>query len=246
MSKGRRSPLFDKVALVTGASRGIGRGIALRLGSAGAVVGLVGRSTGSLRTVEEAILAAGGSAGILEADLSKPDQLAGLPERVHDSLGPLHILIHAAGIYRPGPLTASDDEVSDDLWQVNVRAPLMLSLACMPMLRDTRGEIVLVNSSIVRSNGGGLAAYSASKRALSAVADSLRADVNESGVRVLSVYPGRTATPMQEDILAREGRPYEPERLLQPEDIAEVVLHSLSLPRTAEVTDIHIRPFLKS
>jgi NADP-dependent 3-hydroxy acid dehydrogenase YdfG len=88
--------------------------------------------------------------------------------------------------------------------------------------------------------------YSASKHALKAFADTLRAEANPAGVRVLSVYPGRTATPMQESIFAAEGRSYDPSRLLQPEDVAEMVLAALCLPRTAEVTDLHIRPLQKS
>ena len=75
--------------------------------------------------------------------------------------------------------------------------------------------------------------------------DSLRDEVNEDGVRVLSVFPGRTATPRQERIHAGEGREYRPERLLQPADVASVVVCALELPRTAEVTDISLRPFLK-
>jgi NADP-dependent 3-hydroxy acid dehydrogenase YdfG len=88
--------------------------------------------------------------------------------------------------------------------------------------------------------------YAATKHALKAVADSLRAEVNSQGIRVLSVYPGRTATPTQESLHALEGKPYRPTRLLQPEDVAAVVMNALCLPRTAEVTDIHIRPMMKS
>jgi NADP-dependent 3-hydroxy acid dehydrogenase YdfG len=87
--------------------------------------------------------------------------------------------------------------------------------------------------------------YAATKHALKAIADSLRAEVNTYGVRVLSIYPGRTATPMQAAVYKMEGKTYEPEKLMQPKDVAEVVMDALSLPRTAEVTDIHIRPMNK-
>jgi NADP-dependent 3-hydroxy acid dehydrogenase YdfG len=70
--------------------------------------------------------------------------------------------------------------------------------------------------------------------------------VNSDGIRVLSIYPGRTATPMQEKIHKMEGKEYDPKRLLQSDDIADVVISVLSLPRTAEVTDISVRPFIKS
>ena len=74
----------------------------------------------------------------------------------------------------------------------------------------------------------------------------MREEVNDSGIRVLSVFPGRTATPMQELVHKLEVRSYHPDQFMQPEDIAEMVIHALSLPRTAEVTDIHIRPMAKT
>jgi NADP-dependent 3-hydroxy acid dehydrogenase YdfG len=90
-----------------------------------------------------------------------------------------------------------------------------------------------------------VAQYAATKHALRAFTNSLRQEVNADSVRVLSVFLGRTATPMQQAIHAQEGKPYHSERLIQPEDVAAVVVNALSLPRTAEVTEIHMRPFLK-
>jgi NADP-dependent 3-hydroxy acid dehydrogenase YdfG len=84
--------------------------------------------------------------------------------------------------------------------------------------------------------------YAASKHALRALADGLRDEVNKKGVRVITVFPGRTATPMQEAVHRYEGRPYDAERFLQPEDVAAAAVNALALPRTAEVTDLHIRP----
>jgi NADP-dependent 3-hydroxy acid dehydrogenase YdfG len=78
------------------------------------------------------------------------------------------------------------------------------------------------------------------------MADSLRDEVNADGIRVLSVYPGRTATPRMAALFEKEGKTYRPELLMQPGDIASMVAHTLALPRTAEVTDISIRPMLKS
>jgi NADP-dependent 3-hydroxy acid dehydrogenase YdfG len=91
----------------------------------------------------------------------------------------------------------------------------------------------------------GVAQYAATKYALKAMADSLRAEVNSERIRVLSVFPGRTAGPMQEARYAAEGKPYHPKSLLQPSDIALAVIAALALPRTAEITDLRIRPFLK-
>ena len=234
-----------RVALVTGASSGIGRAIALAYAARGGSVGLAGRNRRALEEVGSEVAGLGARAKALVADLSRDESWRTLPEQVRDVFGRLDALIHAAGLYAIGPGEAGDGDDVSLLWQVNARAPLLLSLACREMLRESEGEIVFVNSSVVGSSAPGLAAYAASKRALAAIADSLRATLNEQGIRVLSVYPGRTATPMQRRILQHEGRAYRPEALLQPDDVAAAVVHALQLPRTGEITDIHIRPFRK-
>jgi NADP-dependent 3-hydroxy acid dehydrogenase YdfG len=107
------------------------------------------------------------------------------------------------------------------------------------------GDAVFINSTQGRSASGGVGQYAASKHALRAVADSLRAEVAGTGLRVCTLYAGRTATPMQEQIFRTEGRAWTPERLLQPDDIADTVITILGLPATAEITDITIRPARK-
>lgn len=87
--------------------------------------------------------------------------------------------------------------------------------------------------------------YAATKHALKAIADILRIEVNADQVRIISVFPGRTATSQQAIIHEMEDKPYHPERLMQPEDVAAAAINALSLPRTAEVTDISLRPFVK-
>jgi NADP-dependent 3-hydroxy acid dehydrogenase YdfG len=110
-------------------------------------------------------------------------------------------------------------------------------------LRKARGQIVFVNSSVVQQDTlAHVIAYSASKHALKAVADGIRNAVNGYGIRVLSVYPGRTATPMQEQRLRFERRAYHGEQLLQPEDVADAIVAALELPRTAELTELFVRP----
>lgn len=239
------APLRGRVVLITGASRGIGRATAAALGAAGATVGLVGRVREALEATAAQVRDGGGRAEVLVADLGVRDDLQRLPEQVRVTCGRLDVLIHGAGLYQTGPSGLADLEVDRRVWEINTHAPLALSLGCAELLRASRGEIVFINSSVVASAAPEAAAYAASKRALAAVADSLRSRFNEHGIRVLSVYPGRTATPMQRQVFELEGRPYPPELLIQPEDVASLVLHALSLPRTAEVTDIHVRPFRK-
>lgn len=159
----------------------------------------------------------------------------------------MDVLIHSAGIAKTAtPIRATDDQVFEDHFALNVRCPYLLTRSLLPSLGARQGQVVFINSSVGLRSKGNAAAYGMSKHALRAFADSLREEVNPEGIRVLSVFLGRTATPMQAKVHQAEGLPYRPERLLQPEDVATVVADALRLPATAEVTEIHIRPRWKT
>ena len=223
-------------ALVTGAGSGIGRAIALALLADGMHVWLVGRDQRKLAQVAEN---AKGCACVISADLSRSEEIA----RVAAALGPrLDVLVHSAGSYLRGDLASLDGEQWEALDSINVRAPLLLTSACLPRLRAAQGQIVFVNSSAGLRASAGIGAYSAGKHALRAAADALRQEVNADGIRVLSIFPGRTDTPMQRDILASENRSAPLGALMRPEDVAIMVVGALRLPATAEVTDIIMRP----
>jgi NADP-dependent 3-hydroxy acid dehydrogenase YdfG len=113
------------------------------------------------------------------------------------------------------------------------------------LVRAHQGQIVFVNSTAGLNARANVSQFAATQHALRAVADSLREEINQDGVRVVSVYPGRTATPGQAKIHSIEGKAYAPERLMQPEDVASVVVTALTLPRTGELTDVRVRPMLK-
>jgi short-subunit dehydrogenase len=235
----------NQVAVLTGASSGIGRAIASGLAAEGADLCLVGRDLDELDTLSESIQIRSTRVQRYRVDLSLDDDIEKLRKHIENDFGCLHILIHSAGAISLGPVESS--RISDLDWQyrINVRAPYLLTQALLPMLKTQKGQIVFVNSSVGLISKKNLSQYAATKHALKAFTDSLREEVNEMGIRVLSVYPGRTATPMQEMIFGWEGKDYPPDRLLQPQDVAAVVIHALSLPRTAEVTDISIRPMAK-
>jgi NADP-dependent 3-hydroxy acid dehydrogenase YdfG len=131
-------------------------------------------------------------------------------------------------------------------YRTNLRAPYLLSQQLLPMLRQGLGQIVFLNSSVAVNSKSHVAQYAATKQGLKAVADSLRDELNDSSIRVLTVFAGRTATPMQESIHQNLSKTYHPESLLQPEDIAEIVTAAIALPRTAEVTEISIRPLRRA
>jgi NAD(P)-dependent dehydrogenase (short-subunit alcohol dehydrogenase family) len=233
------------VALVTGASSGVGRAMAVGLAAEGATVCLVGRDAGRLdRTAGEAG-EAGGEARPYLADVTRDGDVEALGASLARDFGRLDILVHSAGIIAMGRVRDSPVGGFDDQYRVNVRAPYAVTQRLLPLLAAAQGQVVFINSSAGMNARGGVGQYAATKYALRAVADSLRDEVNGDGIRVLSVFLGRTATPMQEAILRSEGRAYDPERLIQPADIVAMVLAALTLPRTAEVTDLSIRPMRK-
>jgi NAD(P)-dependent dehydrogenase (short-subunit alcohol dehydrogenase family) len=233
-------PLQGKVAVVTGASGGIGGALADALAEAGADLFLGGRDRERLDAVAERAGRHGRRALVHAADLADEAAVDEMAERLTAELGGADVLVHAAGVFHLGTVDETPVAELDRQLAVNLRAPYLLTRALLPGLRRRRGEIVFVNSSV--SGRAGVSAYAASKQALKTFADSLRDEVNRDGVRVLSVFPGRTASAMQEEIHRLEEKPYRPERLLQPEDVAAAVVQALGLPRTAEITDLHVRP----
>lgn len=231
--------LNSKTALVTGAGSGIGRAVARLLLAQGADVVMVGRRASALAETANG----DAHAHLVMSDLAREGEAARLQSEVVATFGKLDILVHSAGIYARD----SETEALDEMRAVNARAPEALSRALLPLLVAAQGEIVFVNSTIVHnSQPTGLTTYVAGKLELQRVANTLRQEVNPLGVRVLSVYVGRTATPMQAQIFADEGRVYKPELLLQPDDVARSILNAILMPRTAEMTDLTIRPMQTS
>jgi NADP-dependent 3-hydroxy acid dehydrogenase YdfG len=232
----------NQVALVSGASSGIGRAIALGLAADGATVCLVGRKLQTLEVVAEEGRTTGCRVLSYEADLTVDKDIQDVAEKLRRDVGALDVLVHSAGVISLGRLETEPVRNLDWQYRTNVRAPYTLTQALLPMLKARRGQIVFVNSLAGLSARESQGPYAATKHALKAIADSLRAEVGAEGIRVLSVFLGKTATPMQEYVHKVEGRAYRPERLLQPEDVASVVINALRLPRTAEVTDITMGP----
>jgi len=236
----------NPVAVVTGAGTGIGRAIALGLAEKGAAVVLVGRSRGRLEDV--AISAAADKTDKMrcfQGDITSENDLRRLAEILEQDYGGVDILVHSAGLIHTEPFSSASLDNFERQFRTNVLAPYALTQQLLSMLIAREGQVVFINSSAGLNAGANVSQYAATKHALKAIADSLRAEVNEKGVRVLSVYPGRTASPMQEAVHRSEGKAYSPGRLLQPEEVAAMVLAALALPRTAEVTDLMIRPMMK-
>jgi len=219
--------------LVTGAGSGIGRVLAERLLERGDDVWLVARSTERAHDLRSDLA----GATVLVADLAWPESVESLelPET-------LDSVVHVAGIVELGSVV----ELSVDDWasqlRVNLVSPAALTRVALPALRAARGTVVFVNSSAGLQAHPQWSAYAASKHGLRALADALRAEEREHGVRVTSVYPGRTATPMQRKVHQQEGKDYDADEWIDPETVADAILQVLDLPRDATVTDLTVRP----
>jgi short-subunit dehydrogenase len=219
--------------LITGASSGIGSVVAARLAARGDALLLLARSDARAKELAERFP----GASTLVADLAEPATLAGLrlPER-------LDSLLHIAGVVELGPVAGTDVPTWTHTLAANLVSPAELTRLALPALRAARGQVVFVNSGAGLAAHADWSAYAASKHGLRALADALRQEERGNGVRVTTVYPGRTATPMQEKVHVQEGREYDPDRWITPESVATAVLAALDLPRDAELTDLTVRP----
>lgn len=238
--------LANQTAIVSGASSGIGRAIALGLAREGTSLCLLGRDKERLLGTARTATGSSPKVTVYQVDFSVEQDLSCLIQRLEQEVEHIDVLVHAAGDIIIGEMKSSTIEDFDRQYTINLRAPYLLTQKLLPRVRARRGQVVFINSSMGVHARANVGQYAATKHALKAVADSLRDEVNPDGVRVLSIFAGRTASAMQETVHRLEAKTYDAQLLLQPEDIASVVIHALTLPRTAEITDIHIRPLVKS
>lgn len=216
--------------MITGASGGLGSALADALAPTHTLF-LAGRPSPRLDAVAERL-----GATTWPVDLADPDAMAAVVEPIVE----LDVLIHNAGVAYPGRVAESHVDEWRSTMAVNVVGAVALTLELLPALRAARGHVVFINSGAGINASPGLASYTASKFALRGFADSLRAD--EPTLRVTSVHPGRIATAMQEDLVAYEGRPYEPDRFLRPQTVARLTVDAINAPADAHVHEVIIRP----
>ena len=222
--------------LVTGAGSGIGASVAHRLRDRGDRLVLLARS--DERAAELARDHPG--AVTLAADLADPEGL----ERVlaaADLPASLDSVLHVAGAVELSSVEALRLGQLREQLDVNLVAPAVLTRACLPALRRAKGTVVFVNSgSGLRANPS-WAAYAASKFGLRGLADALRAEEAEYGVRVTSIFPSRTATPMQAKVHEQEGKDYDPSEWITPDTVADAILHVLDLPAEATIPELVVK-----
>jgi NADP-dependent 3-hydroxy acid dehydrogenase YdfG len=240
------APFAGQVAVVAGATSDVGRAVCLKLASAGAHLCLLGRDAGTLELLAKGVRGLAEGVRVYEVDLTDDAGIAELSDRLDQDVHRVDILIHSAGAFEMARHSEAAIDDLDRQYRTNVRGPYLLTQAMLPRLRACHGQVVFMNSTVGLEARAGVGQYASTQHALRAVADALRAEVNPDGVRVLTVYLGRTATARQARIFQLEGRPYAPELLMQPDDVAHMVMAALQLPRTAEVTEIRMRPLVKS
>ncbi len=202
----------------------------------------MGRDRARLGAIAGELEGAGGAVRTVAGDLAEATVIDDA-EAESASLGNgVDLLVHAAGAFRADSLDEAPSADLDLQFAVNARAPYLLTRRLLPGLRRREGLVVFVNSTAGLIAGAGSAAYAASKHALRALADALRAEVNADGVRVLSVYPGRTRSRMQQEVCRSLGQRYDAERFLDPADVASAIVDAAALPPSAEVYDLRLRP----
>jgi len=240
------SAFLNQFAVVTGASGAVGSAIADALIAGGATVCVAASTQQSVDDLIRQCAWPSDRAIGCAVDLAVETDVERFCIECCERYPQVDVLVHCAGTITLDPVQRGRLEDFDRQYRINLRAPYQITQALLPRLISAGGQVVFINSTAGLRGVRQIAQYAATKHGLRALADSLRDEVNESGVRVLSVFLGRTASRMQSDVHRLEGRPYDTTKLLQPEDVASMVIHALELPRTAEVTDLNIRPFLKS
>lgn len=221
--------------VLTGAGSGIGQVLARRLAARGDDLVLIARSDARAAELEDEFP----SAQVLVADLADPGTLNGLGRQVD---GGVDTLLHVAGVVDLGPVARLRLADWEEQIAVNLTAPAVLTRELLAHLRGSGGTVVFINSSAGLTASAEWSAYAASKFGLRAFADSLRAEEVDNGVRVSTVYPSRTATPMQEKVHDQEGRTYDASRWISADTVVETILHVIDLPGDATIPDVTVRP----
>lgn len=230
----------NPVALVTGATTGIGRATAFALGRAGYRVGVCARSAPKLDGVLHLLATAGIAAAGVPTDVADEAQVARLVAHVETKLGPIEALVNNAGVLIAKPIAELTPTDWDTTMATNLRGLFLTTRAVLPAMRAVRrGDVVNVASLAARNGFVGGAAYVASKHAVLGFSRSLMLELRKEGIRVICICPGSVDTPMMVD---QPMLTTNPEKALRAEDVATAIVGALALPRRALVSEIDVRP----
>jgi 3-oxoacyl-[acyl-carrier protein] reductase len=227
-------------ALVTGATEGIGRAIAFALGHAGYAVGVCARTPSKLRTLLEDLAAAGIRAAGHPGDVGLEADARSVVGEITAALGPVDVLVNNAGVAIIKPF----DQLTLDEWDTtmatNLRSLYLLTREVLPGMRERkRGSVVTIASLAGKNGFAGGTAYAASKHAALGFSRALMLEARKDNIRVITICPGSVDTAL---IRNQTMLPANPDRILQPEDVAATVLAALTLPERATVSELDVRP----
>lgn len=241
-------PLEGKVALVTGASSGIGEATALCLAEAGANVAMSARRAERLQGLVDKIEAMGGKALAIPGDMTKEEDARKAVKATIAGLGKLDILVNSAGVMQAGGIENCDTDLYRQVIDINLMGTVYTCAEAVPhMLEQGGGDIITISSLAGRKGGPMTSAYSASKHAVNFFTDGMRQELGDRNVRVCTLMPGATETEVGDNIkdpnwrtaiqkhVAKEGA-------VKPRDIGEAIVFILGMPRRTNISEISIRP----
>lgn len=241
-------PLSGKIALVTGASSGIGEGIALGLAEAGATVALSARRKDRLDALVKKIEEAGGKALALPGDMTVEAEAKQAVEDTVAQLGRIDILINSAGVMQAGGIENCDLDEYRRVMDINLFGTLYTCTAAVPhMLEQGGGDIITISSLAGRKGGPFTNAYSASKHAVNFMTDAMRQELGDRNIRVTTLMPGATESEVAGNISDPNWRKaiqahVTKEGAVKPKDMGDTVVFILSLPRRVNISEICVRP----
>lgn len=230
--------LEDKIALITGASRGIGEAIAKRLAKEKINLALIARNEEKLKNLKKELLGENIKVYILPIDLRETNAPKMVIEKVVDYFGGLDILINNAGIAFSKSITETTEEEWDDILNLNAKVPFFLCKYAIPYLKNSQIPTIINISSVIGYKGYiNQGAYTASKHALHGFTKVLAQEVHEYGIRVHLISPGGVAT----DLVEKVRPDLDTSSLIQPSEIAEIIVFLLKFRENAVIDEIQIR-----
>lgn len=231
--------LKGKIAIITGATSGIGLQLSQLMIEELVTVYLIGRNFQKLMDIipdSENMP----TVNYIQADITKDQDIDKILKAV-DHEDKIDFLLHGAGVISIGPLSENPVEKLDHQYMVNLRAPYLITQKLLPKIKNAEGEIIFLNSTAGKDTWEGQSQYSASKYALRAMADCLRKECKGDKIKVLSIFLGGTATPMQEKVQESKGNKYNPQDFMTTHEIAEIILLELKKSKKIMITDLTIR-----
>ena len=232
--------MTKRIALVTGATEGIGRATAIALGQAGYAVGITARTAAKVAALEAELAALSITAAGHPADVSAPGDVSAMLQALTARLGAPDVLVNNAGVGITKPIAEMTLEEWDRTFATNVRSLFLVTQGVLPAMRKRgRGDIVNIASLAGKNGIANAAAYSASKHAVMGFSRSLMLELRTDGIRVIAICPGSVDTP-----LLRGAGAFSPnwDKILKPEDVAATIVDALALPARALISEIDVRP----